>query len=589
MAGYTTSKDGDVGMHPQRDYWDLWVVKLSTCGEIQWQKSFGGTGYESAKDLLQTDDGGLLILGETNSTDGDVIAGYGSTKDIWLLKLDAGGQLLWQKRFGGSQMDIGNRIVPTPDGNFILLCSTASSDGNFPGNRSAPGFTDGALVKVDPNGHVIWTRCYGGSRNDELFDGAVVGNRMYFTGYANSIDGDIPPSQKNYDVWLLCLDLNGNKIYSKIYGGSQNDVAYVMSAKKDTLTLAGYTTSSDGDVSIAHGAQDGWILQVSIEGKLLWQQTLGGAEADYIYAIHPMSNGTYLLGGVSASDDGQVSGNRGLSDMWVTSFSGDGQLQWMTNYGGEAAENCRSLAVNEAQQEYYLAGDTESGRGDFSADRAVKTDMALIKCKIPLQEDKDSIVCNPAAFVQYTDTLKDACGYDSLAVTYHGVRNDSLFAAGNRVDTIFAGDTYLLPQVQSGMYWLPSPGLSCDHCTQAQVTPAETNTYTAVLPLDQCEIRDEFTVVVMKDAAVHIPNAFSPNGDGKNDRFGPLGKVPGKYDLRVFNRFGELVFQSTDMEKKWDGTKRGKPEPSGTFSYVLEFYDISQVRQIRKGNLLLIR
>ncbi|MFT4024646.1 MAG: hypothetical protein QM664_12780, partial [Flavihumibacter sp.] len=276
LAGYTSSKDGIVPAKAPRDYWDLLVIRLSSCGEVQWAKSFGGTGYESAKDIVETADGGFLVLGETNSTDGDVAAGYGGSKDVWLLKLGADGSLQWQKRYGGSQMDIGNRIVPLPDGNYLLLCSTASNDGNFPGNRSASGFTDGGLIKIDPNGQVLWTRCYGGSRNEELFDGAVVGNRLYVTGYANSVDGDIPPAQKNYDVWLLCLDLSGNKIYSKIYGGSQNDVAYVMSAKKDTLTLAGYTTSTDGPVSGAHGAQDGWVFQCTTSGNMIWQATLGG-------------------------------------------------------------------------------------------------------------------------------------------------------------------------------------------------------------------------------------------------------------------------------------------------------------------------
>lgn len=590
LAGYTSSKDGIVPARPSRDYWDLLVVKLSSCGEIQWSKSFGGTGYESAKDIVQTDDGGFLVLGETNSTDGDVTSGYGGTKDVWLLRLSADGSLQWQKRYGGSQMDIGNRIVSLPDGNYMLLCSTASNDGNFPGNRSAPGFTDGGLIKIDPNGHVLWTRCYGGSRNDELFDGAVVGNRLYLAGYANSTDGDIPPSQKNYDAWLLCLDLTGNKIYSKIYGGSQNDVAYVMSAKQDTLTLAGYTTSTDGPVTGAHGAQDGWVFQCTTAGELIWQATLGGSEADYIYDIYPMANGSFLLGGASSSEDGQIAGNKGDSDFWIAVVDSRGQLTWTKNYGGNGADNCFSMAVNEPLQEYYLAGYTESSyRGDFATVPAQGGDAALIKLKIPLLQDKDSIVCDPAGFVSYTDTLHDACGYDSLIVTYHGIKTDSLFTATNRRDTVFAGDTYTLPAIQQGMYWLPAPGLVCDHCDVPQARPSETTVYTAVLPLDQCEIRDQFTLVVMKDATVFVPNAFTPNGDGRNDRFGPLGKVPGKYDLRIYNRFGELVFQSNDMERKWDGTKRGQPVPSGSFSYVLEYYDINQVKQFKKGMLLLIR
>ena len=76
-AGYTDSKDGQVGMHANRDYWDLWIIKLNSCGIVEWERSLGGTGYETARDVEQTADGGFIVLGETNSTDGDVVAGYG--------------------------------------------------------------------------------------------------------------------------------------------------------------------------------------------------------------------------------------------------------------------------------------------------------------------------------------------------------------------------------------------------------------------------------------------------------------------------------------------------------------------------------
>ena len=103
-------------------------MKLDKCGIIQWERSFGGTGYESARDVVQTSDGGYMVLGETNSTDGGVIAGYGGTKDIWLLKLSANGTLQWQKRYGGTGLDIGNHIELTPEGDFLIAASSTSND-----------------------------------------------------------------------------------------------------------------------------------------------------------------------------------------------------------------------------------------------------------------------------------------------------------------------------------------------------------------------------------------------------------------------------------------------------------------------------
>ena len=287
VAGYTDSKDGDISPQPNREYWDLWVVKLDRCGNIQWERSFGGTNYESARDVVQTADGGYIVAGETNSTDGGVVAGYGGTKDIWILKLNATGNItlakkIWRNRFGYCQS-----YSFINDGTFYLIASSSSNDGNITGNHGTGGYTDGVLMKLDASGNLLWSKCFGGSKNEELLDIEIINGRTYLAGYANSTDGDIPPQQKNYDVWLLALDANGNKIFSKVYGGSQNDVAYSMTKGNDgSLTLAGYTTSNDGDVSGAKGSQDYWIININpANGKLNWQKVMGGTDADYANSV----------------------------------------------------------------------------------------------------------------------------------------------------------------------------------------------------------------------------------------------------------------------------------------------------------------
>jgi len=298
VAGYTDSKDGDISAFPNREYWDLWVLKLNKCGEIQWEKSFGGTNYESARDIVQTSDGGYIVAGETNSTDGGVVAGYGGTKDIWILKLNALGNLVWQKRYGGNGLDIANHIHLLNDGSFYLLASSSSNDGNITGNHGTGGYTDAVVMKLDGSGNLIWSKCYGGSKNEEFFDMEIINGSLYLAGFANSTDGDVPPQQKNYDIWLLALDANGNKVYSKVYGGSQNDVAYATTVGNDgTLTLAGYSTSNDGDVQGAKGSQDYWIINLNTaNGKLNWQKVLGGTDAEYANAIITDVDGGYIVG-----------------------------------------------------------------------------------------------------------------------------------------------------------------------------------------------------------------------------------------------------------------------------------------------------
>lgn len=592
VAGYTDSKNGDVSPQPNRDYWDLWVVKLNKCGVIQWERSLGGTGYETARDVVQTPDGGYLVLGETNSTDGGVVSGYGGTKDIWLLKLTATGTLFWQKRYGGSGLDIGNHLEPLKDGSYLIVGSSTSNDGDIKGNHSTGTYTDGVLLKVDGAGNLLWSKCYGGSKNEELFDMEVINGITYLAGFTNSVDGDIPPDQKNYDVWLLAIDATGNKVMSKIYGGSQNDVAYTMtrSADSKSLTLAGYTTSTDGDVSGAKGSQDYWVINVDLKGKLNWARTLGGTDAEYAKTIVTDSDSSYLVGGVTYSTDGDITDAHGDGDFWTIKLSRNGAVLWKKTWGGSANDHLRSMIVDTARHEYYLAGDSESGDGDFSnADG--DADFGIIKLKIPRLVSADSIVCSLTNFVPVEDTLKDICGFDSAIVKYKPIPLKSPFDSLHKADTIFVGQQVML-HAKGGQQvsWAFAPSLSCTECNNPIASPVVTTVYTATVssPLG-CQVSDQFTVVVLKDALVNIPTAFTPNGDGLNDYFGPLGKVPEGYRLQVFNRNGEVVFMSTALNQRWDGRYKGVAQPGAVFIYLVDYKDLQNKPHQQKGTFVLIR
>lgn len=591
VGGYTDSKNGDVSAQPNRDYWDLWLLKLDKCGQIQWEKSIGGTGYESARDLVQTPDGGYLVLGETNSTDGGVVAGFGGTKDIWLLKFSSNGTLEWQKRFGGSGLDIGNHIELMKDGSCLIAASSTSNDGNITGNHSTGTYTDGVLMKIDAAGNLLWSRCYGGTKNEELFDLEVINGTIFATGFTNSIDGDIPPSQKNYDVWLLAIDANGNKIISKIFGGSQNDVAYCMTKGNDgSLTLAGYTTSNDGDVSGAKGSQDYWILNVSQKGKLNWQKVFGGTDAEYAKTIITDKDSSYIIGGVTYSDDGDASASLGEGDFFTLKLRPDGSLVWKKHWGGSGNDHMRALVRNPAKDEYYLAGDSDSGDGDFSNAQG-DADFAVIKLKIPELSTQDSAVCNISGFIPFQDTLPDICGYDSAIVKYHPVPLSGPFDSVRKIDTIFAGQNITLHSNGNGtITWNSHSTLSCTNCASPVATPLTTTIYTATneSPLG-CRVSDEFTVVVLNDAVVAIPTGFTPNGDGLNDYFGPLGKVPDGYRLQIFNRNGEVVFRSSAIDQRWNGRYKGETQPAGVFIYLVDYKDMQNKMHQQKGTFVLIR
>ncbi len=593
VAGYTDSKDGDVATHSPRDYWDLWVLKLNACGVVQWEKSFGGTGYESARDIEQTTDGGYIVLGETNSTDGDVIAGYGGTKDIWLIKLDASGNMQWQKRYGGNGLDIGNRILINSDGNYLIAASSSSNNADITGNHGTGGFTDGILMKISATGVLQWSKCYGGTNNEELLDIEIINGKIFASGYANSTDGDIPPSQKNYDVWLLALDQNGNKIFSKVYGGSQNDVAYSMTKGTDgTLTLAGYTTSKDGDVSGAKGSQDYWVLNIDQGGKLKWQKVLGGTDADYANVILTDKDSSYIVGGISYSSNGDITNANGDGDYWVVKLNSKGNIVWKKNWGGSGNDHLRFIINKPLLNEYYLAGDSESDDEDFNSQAGFgDADFGIIKLKEPVAEQKDSTVCSTGNFIPVNDTIRDVCGYDSVFVSYNPVLIKGPFDQLKKRDTIFVGQSITLPSLVTGsISWDQDATLSCSKCSNPVANPMQTTIYTAVntSPLG-CSITDNFTLVVLEDAVVITPNAFTPNNDQLNDWFGPLGKVPESFSMQIFNRFGQIVYQSNKINNRWDGTYKGVLQPPGTFIYYIQYKDIQNKPRQQKGSFILIR
>jgi hypothetical protein len=527
-VGYTDSKDEDVAPHASRDYWDLWIVKLNKCGVIEWERSLGGTGYESARDVEQTADGGYIVLGETNSTDGGVVAGFGGTKDIWILKFDGVGNLQWQKRYGGSGLDIGNHIALMSDGSYLIAASSSSNDGNVTGNHGTGGYTDALMMKISANGALQWSKCFGGSKNEELLDFKIIDGKIFAAGFANSIDGDIPPSQKNYDVWLLALDQNGNKIFSKIYGGSQNDVAYSMAVGNDgSLTLAGYTTSDDGEVTGAKGSQDYWVINISQQGDLHWQKDLGGSDAEYANSVITDNDGGYIVAGISYSNDGDVTGARGKGDYWVIKFNSSGSVAWKQNFGGSGNDNLHSLIYQSSLGEYYLSGDSDSDDGDFSDDLG-DVDFGIIKFKDPVLRIEDSTVCNVNNFIAAQDTIRDVCGNDSIVVAYKPVLIEGPLSDLKKIDTIFTGRTTTLhTNGNSPVVWNADPTLSCTRCSDPVASPLTTTVYHVTnTSTEGCQVTDEFKLVVLNDAEVFVPTAFTPNGDGLNDYFGPLGKTP---------------------------------------------------------------
>jgi hypothetical protein len=338
-------------------------VKLDSVGNILWLKCLGGSLYDEANSVQQTADGGYIVAGDTNSTDGDVSGNHGA-RDAWVVKLDNIGNIQWQKCLGGSMNDFAFSVQQTADGGYIVAGDTNSTDGNVSGNH---GNYDSWVVKLDNIGNIQWQRCLGGSRNEEANSIQQTADGGYIVaGDTNSTDGDVSGNHGNYDFWVVKLDSIGNIRWQKCLGGSSYE--YGLSTQQITdggYIVAGITNSNDGDVSGNHGGEDYWVVKLDGSGNIRWKKCLGGSRNDEAISIQQTTDGGYIVAGPSDSNDGDVSGNHGNADSWVVKLDRFGNIQWQKCLGGSAYDDSWTIRQT-ADERYIAAGLTFSNDGDVS-------------------------------------------------------------------------------------------------------------------------------------------------------------------------------------------------------------------------------
>ncbi len=361
LTGGTSSNNGDVAGHHGNG--DVWVAKLDNAGSLQWQKSLGGSAPDVGYSIRQTTDGGYIVAGYTGSNNGNV-SGYHGLRDAWVVKLDNTGAVQWQRCLGGSVYDEAYSVLQTADGGYMIAGYTGSTNGDVSGNH---GIYDAWIVKLNSTGVLQWQKCIGGSGSDFAYaiqptsDGgfAVVANTQ-------SNDGDVSGNHGNWDIWALKLDAAGVLQWQKCLGGSGADQGYSLLQSSDGgYAIAGYTGSTNGDVSGNHGAQDGWVVKLSNMGSLQWQKCLGGTLADQTYSIVQSADGNYIVAGLVKSNNGDVGGNHGGDDAWMVELGPTGGLHWQKCLGGTEADGAYAIR-STTDGGYILAGSTASNNGDVS-------------------------------------------------------------------------------------------------------------------------------------------------------------------------------------------------------------------------------
>ena len=297
---------------------DAWMVRVDSSGNKQWDKNFGGGGYENAFAVIKTNDGGYALAAETTS--------YGAGGfDFWLVKIDSSGTLEWNRTYGGTGSDEAYCIVQTSDGGYALAGTTTSY---------GSGGYDFWLVKTDSSGNRQWDKAFGGTGDDQAYsivqmnDGgdAIVGTTNSF-------------GSGKEDFWLVKTDSLGNIQWNKTYGGPESDSAKsIVKSNDGGLAIAGVSNS------------DTWLVKTDSSGGMQWNNTYGGTSAGYDEAnsIVQAADGGYAVAGSWG----------GHQEGWLVKTDILGNMEWSKHYQGTSAgfpeeTNC---VIQNTDEGYALAG-----------------------------------------------------------------------------------------------------------------------------------------------------------------------------------------------------------------------------------------
>ncbi len=381
VAGSTESKDGDATGN--RGAVNALVIKLSPSGSVEWQKCYGGSIVERANSVQQTSDGGYIVAGSSKSDDGNVTGVHdtGSWKgDYWVIKLSSAGALEWQRSLGGTLAEEANSIQQTSDGGYIVAGASYSPDGDVTG---AHGGEDAWVVKLSSMGAIEWQKALGGSDDEyaasirQTFDGGYI-----LTGSSYSVDGDITVHHGDIthdDVWVVKLSSTGSIEWQSSLGGSSSDKGYFIQQTIDSgYIITGSAASSDGDVTghvgiIGKSQSDIWVVKLSKSGAVQWNKCidLGGYETGYCVQ-QTTDTGFIVCGGIT-----HFSAFYFPDTVLVVKLSSGGAMEWLTGFGG-SRDNYGNAISQTQDGGYVIGGYSYSNDGDVSANHG-RSDYWVVK------------------------------------------------------------------------------------------------------------------------------------------------------------------------------------------------------------------
>lgn len=373
---------------------DFWVIKVNAAGTKVWERTFGGSNTDANPDLKSevisvvqpAPDGGFLLGGWSNSG----ISGNKTTtnlglEDGWIIKIDANGEKVWERSYGGTDRDYIAGIAPAHDGGYVVA---ARSDSPVSGNRTVAnlGGPDIWVFKIDEEGNIIWQQAFGGSDSDTAF-GVIAARDGGYLVLGNTYSD----SYGSEDFYVVKIDVHGNEEWSDWFGGTDHDFLTSASQTDDGgFILAGWSRSdSDGNKSaINHGNYDFWVVRLDVQGTLLWDESYGGELLDHAWAVQMVDSRLFVAGYSASEPSGNKTAPRyGGVDFWLIELDSDGQKLNELALGGSGDDHGLAL-LQTSDGGLLFAGRSSSaasgsktasqfGSDDFWVNKLVLTEVPV--------------------------------------------------------------------------------------------------------------------------------------------------------------------------------------------------------------------
>lgn len=629
VTGVTFSTDGNITNN--KGICDAWLVKLNANGNIAWQRTYGGSNDDGAYDVQQTIDGGYIIAGYTKSNDGDV-SGFRGATDCWIIKTDAIGNIQWQRCMGGTEMEVATAIRQTPDGGYAFIGYTFSGNGDVTQHRDNTNRQDYWLVKLDAAGNKVWDKCYGGPDHDFPNDLTVTADGGFaVTGYTLQNGLDVTGHKGKRDIWIIRTSNTGTLLWQRSVGGTEYDVAHSIATTPNGFIIAGQTSSSDGYMPHNKGQVDALLLQLANDGTVQWVKTYGGSSLDVFRQVVVTTDG-YIAIGSAESNDQDVQGAKGSSDFWLVKTTFTGNIEWTKNFGGSSIDD--ALAVSLKGEDIAFAGTSFSTDHDVldgigGGDWWIGTAKIQKQLPVIVTQPADTLSLCKGSMATFTIIANNTTSYQWQAkinntwinindgVDYFGTVTNTLqvLSVGNAAILFRCRVSNFNGSVESSVGMLNVNSVPVVTTKQSLINTC-TNTSVIItadvistIPVNyqwQSSINNtswqnvssgnnaslqlitanveevkwyRLTASNACGSAItnstklvtvncNIPNAFSPNGDNVNDTW--KISMPSVFKVQLFDRYGATVYNGQHTGSfAWNGAINNKPLPVGVYYYLV--------------------